>query len=158
MSFIASRLRNGMTPKIKEVPLAAGASGLRGALMLLDANFAAATCGADPALIGGIAQSDYGTDTAGFIHTGKKEFPPGYIQLVSVADNQPFHAKYVGTLPAAAGGSYGVILDSDGLWKVDFAETVNTRLKLINIDWTASPFNRDRVEIVFLTANVQLIN
>jgi hypothetical protein len=157
MSFIASKLRAGMTPKIRELPLAAGATGLKGALMLMDVNGAWATCGADPASIGGIAQSDYGPDTTGFVHTGTKNFPPGYLQCAVISDNQPFHARYIGTLPAAAGGSFGVVLDSDGLWKVDFTETVNTRLKLVSIEWTASPFNVARVEVVFLAANTQII-
>lgn len=155
MSFIAARLRAGMTPKVKERPLAAGATGKKGALLLVDANGAYATCGADPAAIAAIALSDYGPSTTGFIHTGTNEFPPGYMQAVSVQDNQPFHAKYIGTLPAADGGSYGVVLDSDGQWKVDFTDTTATRVKLVN-RLTNSPENRDRVEVVFLAANVQV--
>jgi hypothetical protein len=158
MSFKASRLRSSLTPKIREVALAAGASGKRGALMLLDSNGAAATCGADPAVIGGVAESDYGTNSSGFNHLGVDGFPPGYIQLCSIADNQPFRAKYVGTLPAATGGSFGVVLDSDGLWKVDFTETTATRVKLVDLRLTESPLNQGEVEVVFLTANVQLIN
>lgn len=156
MSFIASRLRGmGGTPKVKERPLAAGASGLKGALLLVDANGAYATCGADPAAIAAVALSDYGVDSGGFIHTGKKEFPPGFMQAVSVQDNQPFHAEYVGALPAADGGSYGVVLDADGRWKVDFTEVAATRVKLVG-RLTNSPENRNRVEVVVLAANVQI--
>lgn len=154
MSFIAARLRAGHTPRIKERPLAAGAAGKKGALLLVDANGAYATCGADPAAIAAVAQSDYGPNATGF-GLASHEFPPGYMQAVSVQDNQPFHAEYVGALPAANGGSYGVILDADGRWKVDFAEVVNTRVKLVG-RLTDSPENRNRVEVVVLAANVQI--
>lgn len=154
MSFIAARLRAGMTPKIKERPLAAGASGKRGALLLVDANGAYATCGADPAAIAAVAESDYGTNSTGF-GLASHEFPPGFMQGSSVSDSQPFHAQYVGTLPAADGGSYGVVLDTDGQWKVDFTDTVATRVKLVK-KLTDSPENRNRVEVVFLAANVQI--
>lgn len=154
MSFIAARLRAGHTPKIKERPLAAGAAGKKGALLLVDANGAYATCGADPAAIAAVAQSDYGPNATGF-GLASHEFPPGYMGAVSVQDNQPFHAEYIGALPAANGGSYGVILDADGRWKVDFNEVVNTRLKLVG-RLTDSPENRNRVEVVFLAANVQI--
>lgn len=155
MSFIPARLRAGLTPKTKERPLAAGASGKKGALLLVDANGAYATCGADPAAIAAVSASDYGSDTSGFSHLGTKEFPPGYMQGYSVQDNQPFHAEYVGALPAADGGSYGVVLDADGRWKVDFGDAVNTRVKLTK-KLTDSPENRNRVEVVFLVANVQI--
>lgn len=154
MSFIPARLRAGMTPKTKERPLAAGASGKKGALLLVDANGAYATCGADPAAIAAVAASDYGANATGF-GLGTHEFPPGFMQGYSVQDNQPFHAQYVGALPAADGGSYGVVLDADGQWKVDFGEAVNTRVKLVK-KLTDSPENRNRVEVVFLAANVQI--
>jgi hypothetical protein len=155
MSFHPSRLRAGLTPRVKERPLAAGAAGKRGALLLVDANGAYATCGADPAAIAAVALSDYGPDTSGFNHLGASGFPPGYMQAASVQDNQPFKAQYVGALPAAEGGSYGVVLDADGQWKVDFAEVVNTRLKLVK-KLTDAPENRNEVEVVFLAANVQI--
>jgi hypothetical protein len=50
---------------------------------------------------------------------------------------------------------YGVVLDADGQWKVDFAEVVNTRLKLVK-KLTDAPENRNEVEVVFLAANVQI--
>ena len=156
MSFSPSRYPAGMIPRTVNRPLASGASGKRGALLLMDANGAYATCGADPASIAATAATDYGSDTSGFNHTGSKNFPPGYLQGHAIEAGQLFKAQYVGTLPAAAGGSYGVVLDSDGLWKVDFAETTNTRLKLIRL-LTDSPQNRPEVEVEFLVANVQLI-
>ena len=155
MSFIAARLRAGHTPKVKERALAVGATGKKGAALVVDTDGNYATAGADPDVIAAFAQSDYGPDTSGFSHLGVHEFPPGYMQGVSVEDLQPFHGMYVGTLPAATGGSYGIVLDTDGLWKVDFDETVNTVFQLVTF-LTQSPENRNRVEVVVLPGAVQI--
>lgn len=144
-----------MVPMIREKAVAAGAAFEEGALLLVDANGLWAECGADPAAVAAVAESGYGSDTSGFIRTGKREFPPGYMQASVVAREQPFHAEYVGTLPAANGGSYGVVRDTDLKWKVDFTDVTATRVKLVN-RLTDSPENRNRVEVVFLAANVQI--
>lgn len=156
MGFSPSRLRAGMTPRTKERPLAAGAAGKRGALLVVDANGAYATCGADPAAIAATAASDYGPDTSGFNHLGAAGFPPGFLQGHSVSEGQPFLAGYMGALPAADGGSYGVTLDADGEWKVDFSKVAGTaRVKLLKL-LTNSPENRNQVEVSVLAANVQV--
>jgi hypothetical protein len=67
-----------------------------------------------------------------------------------------FSARYIGGLPAANGANYGVVRDTDLYWKVDFTETVNTRLKLVDRR-TNSPENIARVLVIFLTANIQVI-
>lgn len=156
MSFIAAKLRGGLTPRIRELPVAAAQSFLKGALLVRDANGAWAECAADPTAVGGVALSDYGADTAGYGGHGTKEFPPGFMQGASVTDEQPFHARYIGTLPAADGGSYGTVKDSDGLWKVDFGETTTVSVKLIG-RMTNSPENRNRVIVAFLAAAVQVV-
>lgn len=157
MAFHAARLLGRSTPPTRERPLAAGISGRRGHLLLVDGSGNYANCGADPAAIAAVALSDYGADTSGLTHTGKKEFPPGYMQAISVQDNQPFLAHYMGALPAAAGATYGVTLDADGEWKVDFTKSAaNQRVKLTNLNPTVSPINRNQVEVVFLVANVQI--
>lgn len=157
MSFQLAHLKGAVLPRMVEKSVAAAQVFKAGALLLADSNDAYAECGADPAVIAAVANSDYGPDTSGFIRTGFKEFPPGRMQGISVAHQVVFSARYVGTLPAAAGASYGVVKDSDGLWKVDFTETVNTRLKLVSLEWTRAPINKNRVLVEFLTANVQLI-
>jgi hypothetical protein len=157
MSFQLANLKGAALPRMVEKVVAAGQSFLRGAALLVDSNDNYAECGADPAAIAAIANSDYGTDATGFIRTGHKEFPVGYMQGISVAHQVVFSAEYVGTLPAAAGGSYGIVKGGDGKWRVDFTETVNTRLKLVSLEWTRAPLNRNRVLVEFLTANVQLI-
>jgi hypothetical protein len=48
------------------------------------------------------------------------------------------------------------VKDSDGQWKVDFAETTNTRLRLVDRR-TGSPENVGRVVVQFLDANIQTI-
>lgn len=142
-------------PRIVERTVAAAQSFLEGALLLIDGSNNAAECGADPAAIAGVAISAYGADTTGFVRTGEKEFPPGKMQIIAALGRE-FTARYVGTLPAADGALYGVVKDSDGYWKVDFTETVNPRLKLVNRR-TASPENVARVTVKFLDANVQII-
>ena len=156
MGFSPSRLRAAMTPRTKERPLAAGAAGKRGALLLVDANGAYAVCGVDPAAIAATAASDFGPDTSGFNHLGAAGFPPGFVQGHSVDGAQPFLAGYMGALPAADGGSYGVTLDADGEWKVDFGKVAGfARVKLVK-KLTDSPENRNQVEVVVLAANVQV--
>jgi len=156
MSFKLARPRGHTIPPTRNFPLAAGAAFEIGALLVRDANGAWAECGADPASIGGVAEAPAGTDTSGFIRTGKREFPPGYMQATLVQGEVPFLARYVGTLPAANGGSYGVVRDTDGLWKVDFSDTTATRVKLTGRR-TDAPENLALVEVVFLAANVQII-
>lgn len=127
-----------------------------GALLLVDANGAFAECGADPAAIAAVALAPQGTDTSGFNILGTKAFPPGRMQAATIGNQRHFTAKYVGTLPAADGGLFGVVRDTDGDWKVDFTETTATRLKLVSRR-TQSPENIARVVVEFLAANVQAI-
>lgn len=156
MSFFAAKLMAGHTPRTKQLAVAAGAEFEKGALLVRDANGAWAECGADPASVGGVSETAYGTDTSGFIRTGKKEFPPGYMQATLVGDEQLFLAEYVGTLPAADGGAYGVVRDTDGSWKVDFAETTNTVVRLQGRR-TNAPENIALVYVTFLPAVVQIV-
>jgi hypothetical protein len=54
------------------------------------------------------------------------------------------------------GGSYGVVKDSDGKWKVDFSDTTATRVKLVGRR-TNSPENLPQVIVTVLAANVQVM-
>lgn len=156
MSFQLAHPYGRSVPRVIEKPLAAAQTFNAGALLLADASDNFAECGADPASIGAVALSGAGSDTSGFNIFGKKEFPPGKMQAVPLKTDLPFTAKYVGTLPAANGGSYGVVRDTDSDWKVDFAETVATRVKLVDRR-TTSPENIARVVVEFLAANIQLL-
>lgn len=156
MSFQIAHPKGVAVPRIVTRPLAAAQAFLTGALVLIDGNGAVAECGADPAAIAGVALAPCGADASGFNILGKKEFPPGYMQVAAISEEQTFTAKYVGSLPAADGGAYGVVKDSDGAWKVDFSDTTATRVRLVDRR-TTSPENIARVVVKFLAANVQTI-
>lgn len=156
MSFKLARAKSQSIPRYKEKALAAGASFKKGALLLVNASNEYAECGADPASIAAVAESGAGASTEIGNRTGKEEFPPGFMQGIAVQDEVEFRARYVGALPGAVGGSYGVVKDADGLWKVDFGEVVNTRLKYVR-SYAGSPENLPEVGVVFLAANVQVI-
>lgn len=155
MSFQLAYPEGDDVGRVVERDIAAAQTWNVGALLLVDANGAFAECGADPAAIAAVALAPQGADASGFNILGTKAFPPGKMQAAPIKNRQ-FTAKYVGTLPAADGGVYGVVRDTDLDWKVDFAETTNTRLKLIGRR-TTSPENIARVIVQFLDANVQAI-
>lgn len=155
MSFQMAHPDGVAVGRVVERDLAAAQTFSVGALLLVDGNGAFAECGADPAAIAAVALAPAGADASGFNILGTKSFPPGKMQAETIK-NRIFSAKYVGTLPAADGGLYGVVKDSDGDWKVDFTETTATRLKLVGRR-TTSPENIARVLVQFLDANVQAI-
>lgn len=158
MGFIAAKLNSRSVPRVRELPVAATEEAfLRGAPLVRDSDGAWAECGADPAAIGGFAETDYGIDTSGFRRIPRGEFPPGYMQASLVTDEQVFRATYTGTLPAADGGSYGIVKDgTTGDWSVDFSDTTNTRVKLVG-RLTGSPIGQPEVLVVVLPAIVQIV-
>lgn len=165
MSFISASAGNGqeLSPVVEKpmsVPVTYAEQ--EGALLVDDGNGNWAVCGPDPVLIGAVATTPGGVDTTslagvgGFNIRGRKEIPQNVISGTLVQNGMRFLGKYVGTLPAVAGGLYGVIRDpADGFWKVDFNETVNTRLKLVSLANTGSPEKQNMVIVTFLAANVQ---
>lgn len=155
MSFILDDASD-LQDSIVERDIVPGAAYPQGSLVLVNGSNQFAECGADPASIAAVACTDVGADTTGFNRFGSKNFPPGRVQAIRVTRERRFRALYVGTLPGVDGGSYGVVKDSDGKWKVDFTETVNTRLKLVGRR-TNSPENLPQVVVVFLAANVQVL-
>lgn len=153
MSFVLADSPHGQVPRIVERPLASGASFPQGSLMVVNGSGQYAECGADPASIAAVSATACGTNATGFGWNTKHEFPPGYMQGINIGPDVRFRAKYVGTLPAADGGNYGVIKDSDGQWKVDFADTTATRVKLVD-RLTDSPENIAQVIVTFIS-NIQ---
>ncbi len=154
--FKLARAKSQSIPRVKEGPLAAAQAFLQGALCLIDGSGNIAECGADPAAIAGVSLTGCGALTGVGNGLGYREFPPGIMKIEAVQDEVVWRATYSGTLPAADGGSYGVLRLAGGDWVVDFAETVNTRLKLVG-RLTNSPENVPEVLVVFLAANVQVI-
>lgn len=150
---LASGAPGGTIGAIVERPLAAAYAEEQGALLVVNGSGQYAACGADPALIAAVADTPGGTDASGFNILGHKEFPAGYMQGINIRD-RVFRAFYVGALPAADGGQYGVIRDSDGFWKVDFNEVDNPVLVLVG-RLTASPESQAEVLIKFLPAVIQ---
>lgn len=151
--ILAAPAPGGFVPPIVEKALAAGYAEEQGALLIVNGSGQFAACGADPALVAAVALTPGGTDSSGFNILGHKEFPPGYMQGIAVR-GQEFRAPYVGTLPAADGGQYGVIRDADGVWKVDFDEVVNVVLTLVG-RLTNDPEDQPEVLVRFLDSVVQ---
>lgn len=130
MTFILARPQGVAVPRIVERNVAAAQAWSLGALLLVDANGAYAECGASPALLFGVAESDYGPDTSGFNFYGREGFPPGKMQATK-AKGMTFRAEYEGSLPVADGGTYNVIRSADGKWRVNFALTAAPRVTLV---------------------------
>lgn len=152
---LASGSPGGTIGSIVEYPLATGYAEAQGALGFINGSGQFEACGADPALIAGVANTPGGTDSSGFNILGKKEFPPGYMQVIALRGRR-FRVPYIGSLPAADGGQYGVIRDSDGVWKVDFNEVVSVALTLVG-RLTASPEAQAEVLVEFLDDIIQPI-
>lgn len=154
MSFKLAQPPSGKSvPRMVEKPLAT-ATLTQGALMLENGSAQFAECGADPVSIGAVAATPAGTDASGFNILGKKEFPAGFMQGIVLDAQIVFRAKYVGGLPAADGGVYGVVKDADNDWKVDFTDTTATRVRLVG-RLTNSPENLPEVLVRFIAANLQ---
>jgi hypothetical protein len=156
MSFQLAYPKGVGVPRIVQKAVAASQAWLTGALLIADGSDNWAECGADPASIAAVALSGYGADTTGFNLLAKKEFPPGFMQAIALTAEIALTCKYVGTLPAANGGSYGVVRDTDGLWKLDFTETTATQFKLVDRR-TLSPENIARVVVIPLVAKIQIV-
>lgn len=155
MSFILDDASD-LLDSIVERNQVAGSAYLQGTLLLVNGSNEFAECGADPAAIAAVSCSATGADATGFNRLGVKGFPPGRVQGIRVTRERLFRAKYFGALPGVDGGAYGVVKDADGLWKVDFSDAVNTRVKLVGRR-TNSPENLPEVIVVFLAANVQVV-
>lgn len=151
--FILARPDGDSIPRTVEKDLAAAQVFGLGALLLVDASGNFAECAANPALIAAVAETGAGPDTSGFNRFAALSFPPGRMQGTSVR-NMLFRARYLGGLPAADGGSYDVVRDTDTFWKVNFASSANARVRLLG-RLTNSPENLPEVLVKVLDANVQ---
>lgn len=153
MSFRLANPQGIHVPRVIQKALAASQTFNNGALLVVDSNDNWAECGADPAAVAAVALSAAGADTSGFNILGKFDFPPGFMDGMTLRGTQ-YTAKYVGTLPAANGGLYGVVRDTDNDWKVDFTEITATVVKLVGRR-TDSPENLPLVVVEFLPDIIQ---
>jgi hypothetical protein len=123
------------------LPLAAAQTFKLGALVLLDGSANVTECGADPATIYGIAAHDAGKDPQDATK----------VILYKLFEGQKFWMQCSADPVAANRGiSYGVAKDADGVWYVDFTDTVATRVYVHDVD-TATK----RVLVSVLAANRQ---
>jgi hypothetical protein len=165
MSFQLYNLQSARIPLVIEHPVAEDEAFHAGALLsVVDGEFVEVT---DPVAeaIEGIALARYGIDgtvpyvgTPSFDITGGLGMNPGQMQALSVTlgnREKLYSAEYVGTLPTAIGGSYGVVRDTDGRWRVDFAETTDVVVRLESLAWTQDPISKNRVVVSFLAAAVE---
>lgn len=149
MSFVP--VAKGMThPLTVEKAVATGSDWTQGALLVVNASDEFAEAGANPTSVAAVAVTAVGPDTSGFNRLGVKGFPPGRCQGIAISDCRRFVAKYSGTLPAQAGGEYGVVRGADGEWRVNFADTTNAVVKLVDLSWTEGPSSAPRVVVEFL--------
>jgi hypothetical protein len=165
MSFQLAHLRSQSMAHVNERPVAEEEAFQRGALLVEDdyGEYAEATADdyGSVGAIDGIALARYGVDgtlpyegTPSFDILGGFGFIPGNMQAIQVVHGDRglmFSAEYVGTLPTTVGGSYGVVRDTDGRWKVDFASDAAV-VRLESLAWTQDPINKNRVVVSFLDA------
>lgn len=149
MSFKPAYADAQSVPRVLTYPISTSTyAENEGALVILTSG-AAVACGADPAAVYGVAVGAGGADSGGFNITARKEFPRGFLGVYPVYGGVPFRARYIGTLPANVGASYGVVRDSDGYWKVDFGETTNLVVRLERI-LNVAPESIPEVVVTFL--------
>lgn len=142
----AQTLGGPAVPRTIEKQLAT-ATLTKGAALFVNADGKYEECGADPAVIAAIGATPAGT-SSDYSYLRKDEFPAGYMQGITT-QGTVFSCEYVGTLPAADGGEYGIIKDSDNDWKIDFSDVANPRVKLVG-RMTATPESQNRVLVSFL--------
>lgn len=126
--------------RIRQYPIATGETFIEGALVLLNAG-EIEECGADPALIAGVALHDAGAD------------PDTSSVLVALASSEGTFVLQGSSAPVAAdvGVEYGVAKDADGIWYVDKTDVVATRVVVEKVY-----LDREQFEVKILRANIQL--
>lgn len=162
MSFAAAHLRAQSVPMIRTLRVAEDESFFKGALGVANeyGEFEELDeYGLSAGDVEYIALSRFGKDgtvqyegTPSFDILGGFGFPPGEIPclVVSPGNRKDFYdAFYVGTLPEVIGGVYGVVLDTDGQWKVNFADTNGGIVRLESLELAQHPLNKGRVVVTF---------
>lgn len=127
--------------------VAAAATFVAGAAVVLDGSKQVTECGADPASIYGFAL--FGA-TAG---VSKDPQDPTRVLVAKAIEGEKFWMQ-CSSAPSEAthrNNSYGIAKDADGIWYVDFTDVVNTRLFVHRVD-----VDRAMVEVSVLAANRQI--
>lgn len=124
------------------LPLAAAQTFKTGALVLRDGSANIAECGADPAVIYGVAEEP-----------ATKEITDATKIIVQKATETAkwWFPTNVAPTSANSGVNYGVTKDADGIWYVDFTKTAGSaRVYVHQVDT-----DTNRVEVSVLAANRQ---
>lgn len=137
--------------RIIEYPLNASATFKNGAFVLLNASEEVIACSADPTAVLGISVSPAAGGT-GYGEGGTREIDttkclvavagPGRTFLME-GDNDPVQDDI--------GKSYGVAVDSDGVWYVDGTETTTLVVTVVDIDT-----DRNLYEVVVISTVQQI--
>jgi hypothetical protein len=77
------------------------------------------------------------------------------MQAVWPGNSLLFTCRFVGSLPANNTGQFGTVKDTDGLWKIDFAEVTVKTLNLVG-RLTTAPESQNRVIVSFIPTTVVL--
>src|SRR5687768_13676427 len=113
-------------PRVQQFPLAAAQSFRAGDFLTMNGSGAAQeVAGADPTPLLGLAAED----AADVVETG-------FVNVYVFDDSWEFAIYSSGAAPAAAnkGVSYGILEDANGVYNVDFTDTVNTRVRVNDVD------------------------
>lgn len=157
MSFRQATLNSGHTPVVREYPVKAAEAWPDGALLMLDTDGLLVECGADPTAVAGVALGAYGGTATVYDRTGALGTPPGTALVMLARDNAEFTCEVKGTITDLdILDEHGVIVDTDGDWKLDIAETTTKVVKVVRLLDTGIG-TPTRVVVRFLAAAVQAI-
>lgn len=162
MSFrLEQNKPGGGIPTVRQRAIVPGSTGRKGALLTqTNVGQYAEVTSPNPALntICSVALSDWGPATGSLFPLGTKEFPPGFLEAWVLDGSTPYLCQYNGALPAAEGGTYGVVKDTNGLWRVDFTNTTSPVVRLADLRTTVLPARLTRAEVgvSFLPGFMQL--
>lgn len=118
-----------------------------GAAVVLDGSKNVTECGADPASLYGFSLGDV---TAG---VSKDPQDNTKVTVLKAIEGEKFWMSCTSAPSEAThrNNSYGLVKDADGIWIVDFTDTVATRVFVHRVD-----VDRNMVEVSVLAANRQI--
>lgn len=99
----------------------------QGALVVLDGSQNVTECGADPVLIYGVADGPAGLHPEGSTVTIISAMGSGQKSWMPFSVTTPTKALYENQ-------AWGVAKDSDGIWVIDVADDINTRVFVHQVD------------------------
>lgn len=111
---------------VQHYPPATGQSIISGSLVLVNANGQLEVCGTNPTTVAGVALSPI-TEEFGTIPVALAKPRSTFMMTASSAPAQ-----------SNVGKSYGVTMQTGGVWIVDFSKTTNTVVRVESIDTVRS--------------------